>query len=81
MDECKPLPRTVDSEAPRVEHSARESARAAVALRLTAAAAVARPSARGLHSSTFRLNVSTFCWIRYMHDFPPVYYTGGQGEV
>jgi len=28
---------------------------------------------RGLHSSTFRLNVSTFCWIRWVHDFPPVY--------
>ena len=28
---------------------------------------------RGLHSSTFRLNVSTICWIRWVHDFPPVY--------
>jgi len=28
---------------------------------------------RGLHSSTFRLNVSTFCVIRRVHDFPPVY--------
>jgi hypothetical protein len=28
---------------------------------------------RGLHSSTFRLNVSTFCFIRRVHDFPPVY--------
>ena len=28
---------------------------------------------RGLHSPTFRLNVSTFCWIRWVHDFPPVY--------
>jgi len=28
---------------------------------------------RGLHSSTFRLNVSTFCGIRWVHDFPPVY--------
>ena len=27
----------------------------------------------GLHSSTFRLNVSTFCGIRRVHDFPPVY--------
>jgi len=27
---------------------------------------------RGLHSSTFRLNVSTFCGIRWMHDFPSV---------
>ena len=28
---------------------------------------------RGLHSSTFRLNVSTFCGIRWVHVFPPVY--------
>jgi len=28
---------------------------------------------RGLHSSTFRLNVSTFCWIRWVHDICPVY--------
>jgi len=36
---------------------------------------------RGLHWSTFRLNVSTFCGIRWMHDFLPVYYTGGYEEV
>jgi hypothetical protein len=28
---------------------------------------------RGIHSSSFRLNVSTFCGIRRVHDFPPVY--------
>ena len=28
---------------------------------------------RGLHSSTFRLNVSTFCGTRWAHEFPPVY--------
>ena len=28
---------------------------------------------RGLHSSTILLNVSTFCGIRWAHDFPPVY--------
>jgi hypothetical protein len=28
---------------------------------------------RGLHSSTFQLNVSTFCGIRWVHVFPPVY--------
>jgi hypothetical protein len=28
---------------------------------------------RGLHSSTFRLNVSTFCGISWAHDFTPVY--------
>ena len=33
----------------------------------------APPGGRGLHSSTFRLNVSTFCGIRWVHDFPPVY--------
>jgi len=27
---------------------------------------------RGLHSSTFRLNISTFCGIHWVHDFPPV---------
>ena len=36
---------------------------------------------RGSHSSTFRLNVSAFCGIRWVHGFPPVYYTGGHGEV
>ena len=28
---------------------------------------------RGLHSSTTRLNVSTFCGMRWVHDCPPVY--------
>jgi hypothetical protein len=28
---------------------------------------------RGSHSSTFRLNVSTFCGIHWLHDSPPVY--------
>ena len=28
---------------------------------------------RGLHSSTFRLNSNTICWIRWVHYFPPVY--------
>jgi len=37
--------------------------------------------AGALHSSTFRLNISTSCWIRWVHKFPPVYYTGGHGEV
>jgi len=32
-----------------------------------------RAGGRGVHSSTFRLNVSTFCGIRRVHDFPPVY--------
>jgi len=31
------------------------------------------PRHRGLHSSTFRLNVNTFCWLRWVHDSPPVY--------
>jgi hypothetical protein len=31
------------------------------------------PLTRGLHSSAFRLNVSTFCWISWVHDFLPVY--------
>jgi len=28
---------------------------------------------RGVHSSTFRLNVSSFCGIRWVPDFLPVY--------
>ena len=28
---------------------------------------------RGLHSTTFQLNVSTFCWVCWVHDFPLVY--------
>jgi hypothetical protein len=39
------------------------------------------PGIMGLHSSTFRLNVSTLCGIRWLQDFPPVYQTGGHGEV
>ena len=35
--------------------------------------AAQRHRGRGLHSSTFRLNVSTFCGIRQVHDFPPLY--------
>jgi len=41
-----------------------------------AAAAVATEQmvqGRGLHSFTFRLNLSTFCGIRLEHGFPPVY--------
>jgi len=32
-----------------------------------------RANGRGLHSSSFWLNVSTFCGIRWVHDFPPVH--------
>jgi len=28
---------------------------------------------RALHSCTFRVIVSTFCGIRWVHDFPPVH--------
>ena len=28
---------------------------------------------RGLHSSTFRLKVSTFLGICWVHEFPPIY--------
>jgi len=31
---------------------------------------------RGLHSFSLQLNVSTFCGIRWVHDFPPIYYVG-----
>jgi hypothetical protein len=41
----------------------------------------AGPIIRGSHSSTSRLNVRTFCWIRWVHDFPPVYQTGGYGQA
>jgi hypothetical protein len=36
---------------------------------------------RGLHSFPFPPNVSTFCAIRWVHDFPPVYETGTRGGV
>ena len=39
------------------------------------------PLGKGLHTSTFRLKVSTFCWIRWVHDFKPVYKPEGRGEV
>jgi hypothetical protein len=39
----------------------------------SAAAGTSVVLGRGLHSSTFWLNVSTICWIRWVHDFPPVY--------
>jgi len=42
---------------------------------------VPMPLSRGLHSSTFRLNVSTFCGIRWVSDFPLVYETGEHVEV
>jgi len=31
------------------------------------------PPGRGLHLSTIRLNVGTFCGMRWVHNFPPVY--------
>jgi len=40
-----------------------------------------RAAGRGLNSSTFRINVSTFCEIRWAHGFPTVYWTEGHGEV
>ena len=39
------------------------------------------PSTRGLHSSNIRLNVSTYRGMRWVHGFPPVYQTGGHGQV
>ena len=35
--------------------------------------AVEGVTGRALHSSTFLLNVSTICGIRWEHEFPPVY--------
>jgi hypothetical protein len=43
------------------------------ALRQVIAHRSVRPVCRGLHSSRFRLNVSTFCGIRWVYNFPPVY--------
>ena len=40
-----------------------------------------RVDGRGLHSSTFRLTVSTFVGIRWVHDFSQVYYMGRHGEL
>jgi len=36
---------------------------------------------RGSHSFPLQLNVSTFCWTRWVHDFAPVYETGGHADV
>jgi len=41
----------------------------------------AHPTARGLRSFTFRLNLSTFCGIRWVHGFPPLYETGGHEKI
>jgi len=54
--------------APRVNEAAARAAAAAAAAAAHRAAAVhhgagGRPGARGLHSSTFRLNLSAFCGI------------------
>jgi len=46
---------------------------ATLAKMMSAEATSNLPPGRGLHSSTFRLNVSIFCGIRWVHDFPPVY--------
>ena len=40
---------------------------------LSSSAAACVLTGRGLPSSNFWLNVSTFCGIRWVHDFPPVY--------
>jgi len=37
------------------------------------AAAMRAGGGQGLTVVHFQLNVSTFCWIRWVHDFPPVY--------
>ena len=42
-------------------------------MRMSMTKLVEWPVGRGLHSSTFRLNVSTFCGIRWVHNYPPVY--------
>jgi hypothetical protein len=42
--------------------------------------AAAVPGARGLHSFTFRLNVSTFCGIRWVHEFPTAIRQGNTGR-
>ena len=46
---------------------------AAAMLQLPEERLVEALTGRGLHSSTFQLNLSTFCWIRWLHEFPPVY--------
>jgi len=55
-----PLPPPLSPPAPPAEGS------------LTVSVVTGLPMTRGLHSSTFRLNVSTFCGIRWVHDYPPV---------
>ena len=85
MDECQPLPlyfplgkRTVSVPLGFLE----VGLTSALGLRLTLTKDhTPVPLSRGLHSSTFRFNVMTFCWKSWVHDFPPVYQTSGHGEV
>ena len=50
-------------------------------LELTSGGELFHHLGRGLHSSTFWLNVSIFCGIHWLHAFPLVYLTGERGEV
>ena len=61
MDQCKPLSGGVIA----AGYFTNQATFGAVVL--------AGAGGRGLHSSTFQLNVSTFCGIRWVHGFPPVY--------
>jgi len=68
VDECKPLVSGTYAFTP---HAIQFAAPVSIAIEYDEAAA--QVAGRGLHSSTPRLNVSTFCGIRWVHDFHPVY--------
>ena len=88
MDECKPLARgwiynTVESPdvlAPTqmLSNTWKSNSFATLRSQYTAAGGTDEDPwvdvpGRGLHSSTFWLNVSIFCGIRWLHEFPPAY--------
>jgi len=54
----------------------------AVFLTLMSVFTARMPEWQGLTLVHFWLNAGTFCWIRWVHGFPPVYYIrqGGTGR-
>ena len=72
MDECKPL---LHGRFGMEVHSMHPYRPVGPAMTLTAAmeGVAIDLDGRRLHSSTFRLDVSTFRGMRWVHAFPPVY--------
>ena len=59
--------------APRSGDTSCAMLRSSARLRLSSIVSLMAPPFRGLHSSNFRLNVSSSCWMLWVHDLPPVY--------